>query len=190
MLNALSRLGWSERRLDVRLLLRVAVVVLALALVVQAVRLALTFVEPSGAPVSGLVVSAPRAPVVAADFDPFFRNGVGDSAAAAGQGGEHALTLFGVRAGGGQGGAILAGPDGVQRSYRVGDEVAPGVVLRSVGFDHVILARGGVSSRLDFPPSAATYVPPPAPPPAQAARPAPAQTAPAPAPAAPAEPSS
>ena len=61
-----------------------------------------------------------------------------------------ACTLFGIRANESSGGgsAIIAGEDGVQNSYAVGEEVAPGVILDSVAFDHVILSRGGVKESL------------------------------------------
>lgn len=189
MSSALSRFGLSGRRPDARFVVRVVTAVLTVALLVQAVRLVLIFVEPSGAQAAGLSIAAPRPQPRLTGFDPFFRNGAASTAMAVAASAEgQGITLYGVRAGGGQGGAILAGPDGVQRSYRVGDEVAPGVKLQSVGFDHVILARGGATSRVDFPPSSATYVPPPAAP-AQPVQPA-AQPALVPAPAAPAEPSS
>ncbi len=56
------------------------------------------------------------------------------------------LTLYGVRVneGSGQGSAILAGEDGVQGSYAVGDEIMPGVMLKEVAFDHVVIERGGI----------------------------------------------
>ena len=60
------------------------------------------------------------------------------------------LVLFGVRANesSGSGAAIIAGEDGIQNSYAVGEEVAPGVTLDTVAFDHVILSRGGVKESL------------------------------------------
>ncbi|MBB6122694.1 type II secretion system protein N [Sphingobium subterraneum] len=56
-----------------------------------------------------------------------------------------ALVLYGVRVneGSGQGSAILAGPDGQQQSFAIGDEVLPGVTLKAVAFDHVTIDRGG-----------------------------------------------
>jgi len=61
-----------------------------------------------------------------------------------------ALTLFGVRVneGSGLGSAIIAGADGVQTSYAIGDEVAPGVTLKAVLFDHVVIDRGGVEETI------------------------------------------
>lgn len=75
-------------------------------------------------------------------FDPFFRSTpvAGPATVTSLQ-----LTLYGTRideaAGGGS--AILAGPDGVQTSVSVGQEIMPGVTLKSVAFDHVTITRGG-----------------------------------------------
>ncbi len=61
-----------------------------------------------------------------------------------------ALTLFGTRQNqaSGSGSAIIAGADGVQKSISVGNEVAPGVILSQVLFDHVLLDRNGVTETL------------------------------------------
>jgi len=81
-------------------------------------------------------------------FDPFFRAAPEALTAATTQ----AFRLHGVRVGGGgSGSAILGTPDGLQQSFAVGDEIAPGVRLVSVAEDHVVLARGGVRSTLHFP---------------------------------------
>ncbi len=80
-------------------------------------------------------------------FDPFFRN---DTAPTTDSVTSLSLTLFGIRANTSSGGgsAIIAGEDGVQNSYGVGEEVMPGVVLDAVAFDHIILSRGGVKESL------------------------------------------
>ena len=81
-------------------------------------------------------------------FDPFYR---ADASAATTQNVTSlSLVLFGVRANESSGGgaAIIAGEDGIQNSYAVGEEVAPGVTLNSVAFDHVVLSRGGVKESL------------------------------------------
>lgn len=80
-------------------------------------------------------------------FDPFFRN---DAPANTANVTSLSLTLFGIRANesSGTGSAIIAGEDGIQNSYGVGEEVAPGVILDAVAFDHVILSRGGVKESL------------------------------------------
>ena len=131
--------------------LRVAVEVLIVALLgVQAARLGWILLAPAP-------VSAPSAGVVGEDrlailkrFDPFFRAAPEALTAATTQ----AFRLHGVRVGGGgSGSAIIGTPDGLQRSFAVGDEVAPNVRLVSVAEDHVVLARGGVRSALHFPPA-------------------------------------
>ena len=100
-------------------------------------------------PVGPLGDWRPAAPVVAgipadtlASFDPFFRLD-GDSGPATVT--SLQLTLFGTRIDEAQGGgsAIVAGPDGVQKSVAVGEELAPGVRLKAVAFDHITLDRGG-----------------------------------------------
>ncbi len=102
---------------------------------------------PAAAPTATLT---PRAdPAVLASFDAFgVSGGVATSSGGAG-GGE--FRLFGVRAGGGGGSAIIAGPDGVQKAFAVGEQVADGVILASVAADHVELSRNGARSTLSFP---------------------------------------
>ena len=82
-------------------------------------------------------------------FDPFFRISGGDAAGPAVVT-TLQLTLFGTRIDEAQGGgaAIIAGPDGVQQSIAVGQEIMPGVRLKSVAFDHVTIDRGGASEDL------------------------------------------
>ena len=48
----------------------------------------------------------------------------------------------------GRGSAIIALPDGVQASFLVGEDVLPGVRLKTVVFDEVTLDRGGTSESL------------------------------------------
>ena len=120
------------------------------ALAVQSARL----VWAVAAPVGPLGDWRPAAPVVAglpadalASFDPFFRleGDAGPTTVTSLQ-----LTLFGTRIDEAQGGgsAIVAGPDGVQQAVAVGQEVAPGVRLKAVAFDHVTLDRGGAEEDL------------------------------------------
>jgi general secretion pathway protein C len=62
-------------------------------------------------------------------------------------------TLYAVRAGA-RAGAIVAGPDGVQKAVGVGETVSEGVILAAVATDHVMLTHGRARTRLDFPAAA------------------------------------
>ena len=120
-------------------------------LAVQVARLVWVLVTPVG-PLGDWRPAIPAAAGLPADtlasFDPFFRLD-GDASAPATVTALQ-LTLFGTRLDEAQGGgsAIVAGPDGVQRSVAVGEEVAPGVRLKAVAFDHVTLERGGAPEDL------------------------------------------
>lgn len=107
-------------------------------------------------------------------FDPFFRLD-GNSGPAVVT--SLAIKVFGVRVdeATGHGSAIIATPDGVQNSYAVGDEITPGVRLKSVTFDGIMIDRGGVAEQvfLDQSVDAPTVTPVTA-----AVAPAPAPTAP------------
>jgi general secretion pathway protein C len=132
-----------------RLILGVLVILTA----VQTARLFWMLLTPIGpvndwrAPTVNVVPQSARMALFD-EFDPFFRN---DAAAASTQNVTSlSLALFGVRTNESSGGgsAIIAGEDGVQNSFAVGEEVASGVTLDSVAFDHVILSRGGVKESL------------------------------------------
>lgn len=122
-------------------------VLLAVLLSVQAVRLVLVFFAPmtSVTTPAGVQASAAAAPALPTT-DLFYRR------ASAAAGGNSALgyTLYGVRSDMAGDSAILAGQDGVQQSWPVGREVAPGLVLRSVGPEHVMLESGGAHHRLEL----------------------------------------
>ncbi|MDR7229904.1 general secretion pathway protein C [Caulobacter sp. BE264] len=123
-------------------------VLLVLALAAQAARLIWVFAGPVG------TVSSPtKAPRPSADFGVLSRfDAFGASPGATGASATDGLRLFGVRSGGAGGGsAIIAGPDGVQKSYAVGDTIADGVILALVAADHVELSRGGARATLSFP---------------------------------------
>ena len=121
---------------------------LAMLLAAQAARLFWVVVTPVG-PLGDWrsrsvdVVPAEARISLFSGFDPFFRNDI--TAAGSDSVTALSLTLFGIRANASSGGgsAIIAGEDGVQYSFGVGEEVMPGVILDSVAFDHVILSRGG-----------------------------------------------
>ena len=103
---------------------------------------------------AGVVVPG-QASSILSGFDPFFRLNAAPGPATVTN---LQLTLFGIRLdeATGRGSAILAGPDNVQDSYAVGDEIQPGVRLKAVAFDHVTLDRGGASEDLFLDQSGAT----------------------------------
>lgn len=138
------------RRIPVVNVYSLAELALLALLAVQCARLlwvVVTPIAPLGAwrPVEPTTIGAPGD--ILSGFDPFFR--------ISGRQGPAAVTsldvkLFGIRIDEamGRGSAIVAGADGVQRSVSVGEEVAPGVRLKAVAFDHVTLDRGGASEDL------------------------------------------
>ena len=147
-----------------------AELVLMMAVSVQLARLTwviLTPIAPVGAwrPAVPGYAGSPRA--VLASYDPF-TGGPASAATVAPVGASLVrLTLFGTRIDARGGSAILAGPDGIQKSIGVGEEVAPGLVLKSVAFDHVTVDRGGVAEDVFLPKSDSGATSPPAVAPAQ-----------------------
>lgn len=140
----------------------VAELVLLAALGVQLARLfwaIVTPVSPLGdwRPAEVAVPAAPAQTLAA--FDPFFRTGQAASGPATVT--TLALQLFGTRIDDatGRGSAIVAGADNVQQSVSVGEEVAPGVKLKAVFFDHVTLDRGGAEEDLFLDQSGAPAAP-------------------------------
>lgn len=125
---------------------------LAVFLMIQAVRLIWLVLTPLG-PVGDFrahdvqILSPQSRLTLFSSFDPFFRSGGEQSANVVTS---LQLILFGVRLNeaSGLGSAILAGPDGVQENFGVGEEIMAGVTLHSVAFDHVIINRGGVLESL------------------------------------------
>lgn len=167
------------RRLPVTNVYSIAEIVLLALLAWQAARFAWAIVTPVS-PLGEWRVPepAPADTAILGRFDPFFRG----EAAAPGTVTSLAVTLFGTRVdeASGRGSAIVAGPDGVQKSVSVGEEVAPGVRLSAVAFDHVTLDRGGQAEDLFLDQSGAGSRVVPAPAPAaggQVAGPPPAATA-------------
>lgn len=136
---------------------------LLLAIVaIQIVRLVWTLVSPVGSfgPWEARVAQFPNAvtrQALFSSFDPFYRSGA-QQAEGSGVVTSLALTLYGVRLneGSGLGSAIIASPDGVQNSFAVGDEIMPGVVLKAVAFDHVIIDRSGAEEQVFMDQSAAS----------------------------------
>ena len=120
--------------------------VLLAAVAIQLARLVWVLATPAGPfgewhPAQARLLPPQAQTAVIASVDPFFR----DSGTAAGPAMNLDLKLFGTRedrfAGGGS--AVLGPADGEQKSYMVGEEVAPGVRLGAVFFDHVVLDLGG-----------------------------------------------
>ena len=114
---------------------------------------------------AGLVVlDAPARAVLFAQFDPFARD-VPDGGGDGGAGSALPFSLLGTRstADGHGGAAILAGADGVQRAVPQGADIAPGVRLAQVAFDHVVVQRAGGSLVLRLAAQEARPAKPPAP---------------------------
>lgn len=86
---------------------------------------------------------AARAPSLASWGDPFHRQEAAGDAAGG-------YRLFGIRLAG-TGSVAYLGHDGLQRAYRIGDEVAPGLALAAVATDHVVLRGAGGNARLTLP---------------------------------------
>lgn len=126
---------------------------LLLLLIFQIARLFWAVVTPLGmvgdwqARRPAVLAPAARQALFAA-FDPFFPTETASAGAAQITG--LALQLFGTRMneGSGQGSAIIATPDGMQSSYVAGDQIMPGVVLKQVAYDHVVIDRGGTAENL------------------------------------------
>lgn len=132
---------------------QLVVALLGALLVWQCVRLLWTLIvplSPLGAwqPQTAVIASPAERRALFAGFDPFFRTDAQGPASATVT--SLGLTLYGINLNEATGGgsAIIAGEDGVQSSYAVGDEIAPGVRLAGVAFDHVTLDRGGAQESL------------------------------------------
>lgn len=133
-----------------RLLMLLELLVLTL-LALQIARLGWTVatpVTPFGAwqPVATATNRPAIDPSALGGFDPFFRQ----RSDAASEVSSLGLTLLGTRVDtvSGRGSAIIAVPDGKQSSFLVGEEIVPGVKLKSVQFDGVTLDSGGKSESL------------------------------------------
>jgi general secretion pathway protein C len=140
------------RRLPVVNVYSIAELALLAGLAVQSARLVWTLVTP----VSPLGdwrpadIQVPGQPAdVLASFDPFFRLGGGATPAPTAVTALQ-LMLYGIRVdeASGRGSAIVAGPDAVQKSVGVGEEIIPGVTLKAVAFDHITIDRGGAAEDL------------------------------------------
>ncbi|RDV06330.1 PDZ domain-containing protein [Sphingorhabdus pulchriflava] len=131
-----------------------AVVGLALVFAaIQAARLFWVLVTPIAPigdwrPSAVNVVPASERGALFGGFDPFFRTEQvsADTEVVT----SLPLTLFGIRTNEASGGgsAIIAGADGVQNSWSVGETIMPGATLHSVAFDHVVISNNGVLEKM------------------------------------------
>ena len=133
------------RRVPVINVYSVAELLLLGGLAVQCARLAWAIATPVS-PLGDWRPAEPSVPGSPAEilrgFDPFFRiSGAQAPATVTALN----ITLFGTRIDEamGRGSAIIAGPDGIQKSISVGQEITAGVTLKAVAFDHVTIERGG-----------------------------------------------
>ena len=94
----------------------------------------------------GVPAAAPPIGLVLVAVDPFFPQGPAVSDAVS----NLDLVLLGTRvdAASGRGSAIIATPDGQQKSVGVGEEIMPGVRLGAVEFESVTLDRSGTREQL------------------------------------------
>ena len=128
---------------------------LLVLLAVQCARLFWAMLTPLG-PIGewkDLDAMRPVAPPAAAlaEFDPFFRQAPGATGAPA----PVVVTSLNLRLAGvredratGRGTAFITLANGSQQAFVVGEEIEPGVVLSAVGFDHVVVTRGGAPEQL------------------------------------------
>lgn len=155
------------RRLPQSSLLSLTELLLLVLLAVQCARLVWAIAAPIGPlgdwrPATGPDAVRGRAALMSG-FDPFFRLGgtQGPAVVTSLQ-----LKLFGVRVdeATGRGSAIIAGPDNIQTSYSVGEEIQPGAILKAVDHDSVTIQRGGADETLYLDQSGAAPVAVPVPP--------------------------
>lgn len=121
----------------------------------QIAQLAWALMTPAG-PLAPIATAesdrAARIEPLRSDFDPFLSPASASVGVDASQS-EGGLVLFAVRVNvSGRGGsAIIGHAEEGQAAYEVGEAIAPGVILRAVASDHVVIERGGARRRLNFP---------------------------------------
>lgn len=134
-------------------------IALVLLLSLQTARLVWILIAPIG-PFEAPGPAAPRAKddlAILKRFNPFIPKNATVLADEDAAGSDRGLSLFGVRSdGSGGGSAIIASNGAPQMVYAAGEEIAPGIVLKTVASDHVLLTRGSRITRLALaPPSVA-----------------------------------
>ncbi|WP_162806357.1 type II secretion system protein N [Sphingosinicella terrae] len=138
-----------SRRLPRLTVYSIVELLLLTVIAVQAARLVWVLVAPV-APIGDYRGAAsPSLPsgAILGEFDPFFRlSGAGSPAAVTALD----LKLHGVREdrATGRGSAIIALPDGSQRSFAVGEEIIAGVTLTEVGPESVTISRSGTPEQI------------------------------------------
>ncbi|MBB4631929.1 type II secretion system protein N [Sphingosinicella soli] len=144
-------MGFTDRqwlqRVSARDLVAAAQVLLALLLALATARLVWALLAPIG-PIGSpppQAVAAKSDLAVLGRFDPFFQMLDGGPAVVS----DLAIDLYGTRVDNvsGRGSAII-GVDGTQRSFLVGEEIMPGVILHGVAFDSVTVRRSGALEQL------------------------------------------
>ncbi|HEY1125050.1 MAG TPA: type II secretion system protein N [Sphingobium sp.] len=82
-------------------------------------------------------------------FDPFYRDAPAANDAVQ-QVTSLPFRLYGIRIneGSGLGSAIIADQSGQQSAFSVGEDIMPGVTLKAVAFDHVVISRNGAEENL------------------------------------------
>jgi len=167
--------------------------VLAFVLAVQIARLFWVMVAPIGAfgdwrPLEPAIPGSAVRTALFSSFDPFNREA--SPSGAVQQVTSLPFRLFGIRIneGSGLGSAIIADDSGKQSAFAVGEEIMPGVTLKGVAFDHVVISRNGADETLYIdqsgsaptaepsvplqpPPALGSKVTPPPPPPATGGEP-------------------
>ena len=135
-------LTWRPDGAALRRAVELAIVLLLGMQAARFVWLVLAPLGPFGGSPPDAAVMTP-APAMTLSRDPFFPASTTATASADASGD---FILFGVNVGGGS--AILAGKDGRQASWRIGQEVAPGVRLQAVDASGAVLDVSGRQQRL------------------------------------------
>ncbi|MGY0557263.1 MULTISPECIES: type II secretion system protein N [unclassified Lysobacter] len=156
LLNRFSYDQITQRRTRLPVAVELVLVTLLALQVARLVWVALIPTGPIGSAMAGPAIAIETSPSLPLT-DVFFRS-ARTPASASGE--ALGYTLFGVRSEGGPAsatpGSAILGKDGEQVSYAVGREIAPGIVLESVGAEHAVLAANGARHRLELPPLATT----------------------------------
>jgi general secretion pathway protein C len=141
------------------------------ALAVQLARLLWVVLAPTGAfgdwrPFEPVIPGPAARTALFSAFDPFNREASATTGAVQ-QVTSLPFKLYGIRIneGSGLGSAIIADDTGQQSSFAVGEEIMPGVTLKAVAFDHVIISRNGADETLYIDQSGGAPVADPAAPP-------------------------